>query len=46
MWWYLLPVLTLMFLVGGIWQHYAEGMYFVALCLLIRYWSNIRNAKK
>lgn len=45
-WWQLMPVLTLLFLIGGIWQHYAEGMYFVALSLLIRFWSNIRNGKK
>jgi hypothetical protein len=28
------------FLIGGLWQHYAEGMYFVALCLLLRYWTH------
>lgn len=29
-------VLTLLFLVGGIWQSYAEGMYVVAACVLLR----------
>ena len=28
------------FFIGGLWQHYAEGMYFVALCLLLRYWTH------
>jgi len=45
-WWHLLLILSLLFLIGGIWQHYAEGMYFVALSLLIRYWSNTKNGKK
>ena len=29
-------VLTALFLVGGLWQSYAEGMYVVALCALLR----------
>jgi len=29
-------VLTLLFLVGGLWQSYAEGMYVVAVCVLLR----------
>ena len=45
-WWHLLLGMTTLFLLGGIWQHYAEGMNFVALSLLIRFWSNIRNGKK
>lgn len=28
--------LTLLFLVGGLWQSYAEGMYVVAVCVLLR----------
>ncbi len=44
--WTLLACMALLFLVGSIWQDYAEGLEIVALCLLLRYWSNIRNAKK
>lgn len=29
-------VLTLLFLLGGLWQSYAEGMYVVAACTLLR----------
>lgn len=29
-------ILTLLFLVGGLWQSYAEGMYVVAFCVLTR----------
>jgi hypothetical protein len=43
--WHMLPLFVLLFLIGGLWQQYAEGMYFVALCLLLRYWSHIRNDK-
>ena len=42
-WWNILLTMTVLFLIGGIWQHYAEGMMIVALCLLIRFWSNYRN---
>ena len=44
--WNLLLCMAVLFLIGSIFQHYAEGLLIVALCLLIRYWSNIRNAKK
>lgn len=43
--WILLVCMVLLFYIGGIWQDYAEGLEIVALCLLIRYWSNLRNAK-
>lgn len=29
-------VLTLLFLVGGLWQSYAEGMFILAVCVLMR----------
>lgn len=29
-------ILTLLFLIGGIWQSYAEGMYVLAFCVLTR----------
>ena len=45
-WWNLLTVMVILFYIGGIWQDYAEGMEIVALCLLLRYWSNLRNGKK
>lgn len=43
--WNLLVCMVSLFYIGGIWQDYAEGLEIVALCLLIRYWSNLRNAK-
>lgn len=43
--WNLLVCMVFLFYIGGIWQDYAEGLEIVALCLLIRYWSNLRNAK-
>ena len=33
-------VLTMAFFLGSYWQDYAEGMEFVALCLLLRYWRH------
>lgn len=45
-WWLLSAVLLGAFLAGGAWQDYAEGMELVALCLLIRIWSNYRYAKQ
>ena len=44
--WNLLLTMTVLFLLGGIWQSYAEGLYIVALSLLLRFWSNIIHAKK
>ena len=41
--WQLLVALVVLFYVGGLWQHYAEGMDILALCLLTRYWSHLRN---
>jgi len=43
--WTLLLALLALFILGGLWQHYAEGMWFLALCLLTRYWSHTRNDK-
>jgi hypothetical protein len=43
--WNLLVCMVSLFYIGGIWQDYAEGLEIVALCLLIRYWSYLRNAK-
>ena len=37
--------MTCLFLLGALWQDYAEGMEVLALCLLTRYWSHIRNDK-
>ena len=45
-WWiYIMPVMIILFLSGSIWQCYAEGLMIVALCLLIRIWSNYKYAK-
>ena len=43
--WNLQLALVCLFLLGGIWQDYAEGMEILALCLLVRYWSHIKNDK-
>jgi len=41
--WNVMVTLTLLFCLGGIWQHYAEGTAFLALSLLLRYWSHLHN---
>lgn len=43
--WQATIVLIAMFFVGGIWQDYAEGTEILALCLLSRCMSHIRNDK-
>ena len=35
-WWTILPVMMVLFAIGSLFQHYAEGMMIVALSLLIR----------
>lgn len=44
-WWNILLVTSILFLLGGFFQHYAEGMYVLALCLLIRFLSNKKHEK-
>lgn len=41
--WKLLSIFLCLFLMGGFWQTYAEGMYFLALSLLVRCWANLRK---
>ena len=43
--WKVLLCCIILFLIGGFWQIYAEGMYLLALCLLIRCMTNIRMLK-
>jgi len=43
-WWTILFVMIILFIIGRIFQVYAEGMIILALCLLIRYWSHYKNA--
>ena len=43
--WQVLVGMVLLFMIGSIFQHFAEGVIFLALCLLIRYWSHVRNEK-
>ena len=43
--WRGLPYVVLLFFIGGLWQDYPGEMYFVALFLLIRYCSHLRNDK-
>ena len=35
-WWILLAVMFILFMIGSLFQNYAEGMIIVALCLLLR----------
>ena len=35
-WWLLLAVMFVLYMIGSLFQHYAEGMIIVALCLLLR----------
>ena len=44
--WTLLLAMACLFLIGGLFQHYAEGMVFLALCLLVRWWIHLRCDKK
>jgi len=43
--WHLQLVLVGLFLLGGIWQDYADGMEILALCLLTRILSHKKNDK-
>ncbi len=43
-WWTILLTMVILFFLGDIFQNYAEGMAILALCLLIRFWSNYKNA--
>ena len=45
-WWKWSLALTALFLLGGIFQHYAEGMYLLALCLLLRVIINLFNFRR
>ena len=45
LWWKMLLVMIVLFAIGFLFQRFAEGMGGLALCLLIRYWSNYRHAK-
>ena len=38
-------VLTLLFLLGGLWQSYAEGMYVVAFCVLTRAFRHLTASR-
>ncbi|MBQ7422093.1 MAG: DUF4105 domain-containing protein [Prevotella sp.] len=44
--WKVLFSCAILFLIGGFWQSYAEGMYFVALSLLVRCAVNICQLEK
>ena len=44
-WWILSFCLIVLFFIGGIWQSYAEGMYILALSLLTRICSHLKNEK-
>ena len=43
-WWSILLTMVILFFLGDIFQNYAEGMSILSLCLLIRFWSNYKNA--
>ena len=44
--WYIVPMLTVLFLVGGLFQSYAEGIYVLALCLLLQSILHINRIRK
>lgn len=44
-WWKVLLAMATLFMIGGIFQHYAEGMWTVALCLLLRVLINLKYNK-
>ncbi len=44
--WYAVPVMALLFLIGGFFQHYAEGIYVLALCLLLQSILHIKSTRK
>ena len=43
-WWIVLPTMIVLFFIGSFFQHYAEGMTGLALCLLTRSISHYKNA--
>lgn len=45
-WWRILAVMIVLFAIGGLFQHYAEGMMIVALCLLIRVFNGFKLRTK
>ena len=44
--WLTIPVLAVLFLIGGLFQHYAEGIYVLALCLLLQSILHINRQRK
>ena len=44
-WWKILPMLVICFVIGSFFQHYAEGMIIVALCLLSRLLIRIKTGQ-
>ena len=42
-WFKLQFALVILFFIGGLWQHYADGLYGVALCLLLRFWRHLHD---
>ena len=44
--WLTIPILAGLFLIGGLFQHYAEGIYVLALCLLLQSILHIKIDRK
>lgn len=42
-WFWIQAVLVCLFLIGALWQDYAEGLEIVALCLLLRFWRHLHD---
>lgn len=40
--WVITSVLAALFLIGGLFQHYAEGIWSLALCLLLQSWLHLK----
>jgi hypothetical protein len=44
--WSITAVLAVLFLIGGLFQHYAEGIWCLALCLLLQCWIHLKDRLK
>ena len=44
--WSITAVLAVLFLIGGLFQDYAEGIWYLALCLLLQCWIHLKDRLK
>ena len=43
--WHMTAILSILFLIGGLFQSYAEGIWSLALCLLLQSWLHMRGER-